>query len=196
MKLLSFALSAAVVALSSSPALASMDLAKAKNCTACHAVDKKLVGPAYKEVAKKYAADKGAEAKLAKKIREGGTGVWGQISVDEELGMVYLPVEMPTGDYYGGHRPGNGLFGESIVALDGDSGQIKWFFQMTPNDPYDFDEIAENPLVDIEINGKIQDEKRVKDDEEQTREVLSESLTRLGLCTRQHLEFQFRVHDI
>ena len=48
----------------------------------------------------------------------GNTGVWGQISVDEELGMVYLPVELPTGDYYGGHRPGNGLYGESVVALD------------------------------------------------------------------------------
>src|SRR5436190_4285920 len=43
----------------------------------------------------------------------GNTGVWGQISADEELGLVYLPVELPTGDYYGGHRPGNGLFGES-----------------------------------------------------------------------------------
>ena len=43
----------------------------------------------------------------------GNTGVWGQISVDEQLGLVYLPVELPTGDYYGGHRPGNGLFGES-----------------------------------------------------------------------------------
>jgi quinoprotein glucose dehydrogenase len=48
----------------------------------------------------------------------GNAGVWGQISVDEELGMVYLPVELPTGDYYGGHRSGNGLFGESLVALD------------------------------------------------------------------------------
>ncbi|PYS12832.1 MAG: hypothetical protein DMG15_13005 [Acidobacteria bacterium] len=46
----------------------------------------------------------------------GNTGVWGQISVDEELGMVFLPVELPTGDYYGGHRPGNGLFGETVVA--------------------------------------------------------------------------------
>src|SRR5262249_26927130 len=45
----------------------------------------------------------------------GNTGVWGQISVDEELETVYLPVELPTGDYYGGHRPGNGLFGESLV---------------------------------------------------------------------------------
>ena len=53
----------------------------------------------------------------------GNTGVWGQISVDEELGLVYLPVEMPTGDYYGGHRPGNGLFGESLVAVDLQTGE-------------------------------------------------------------------------
>jgi quinoprotein glucose dehydrogenase len=48
----------------------------------------------------------------------GNTGVWGQISADEELGLVYLPVELPTGDFYGGDRPGAGLFGESIVAVD------------------------------------------------------------------------------
>jgi len=60
----------------------------------------------------------------------GNTGVWGQISVDEELGMAYLPVELPTGDYYGGHRPGNGLFGESIVAVDLKTGQRKWHYQL------------------------------------------------------------------
>ena len=54
-------------------------LIKAKNCTACHSVDKKLIGPAYKDVAAKYAGDKGAVEKLAKKIREGGVGTWGQI---------------------------------------------------------------------------------------------------------------------
>src|SRR5262245_54857041 len=48
----------------------------------------------------------------------GNAGVWGQMTIDEELGMVYLPVELPTGDYYGGNRPGPGLFGESLVALD------------------------------------------------------------------------------
>jgi len=63
----------------SASAFANADLAKAKNCLACHAVDKKLVGPAYKEVAAKYASDKDAAAKLAKKIREGGVGVWGQV---------------------------------------------------------------------------------------------------------------------
>ena len=70
---------AAVLALSSGAALASPELAKAKNCMACHAMDKKLVGPSYKDVAAKYAADKDAATKLAKKIREGGTGVWGQV---------------------------------------------------------------------------------------------------------------------
>lgn len=55
------------------------DLAKAKNCLACHAVDKKLVGPAYKDVAAKYKGDKTAEAKLVDKIQKGGSGVWGQI---------------------------------------------------------------------------------------------------------------------
>lgn len=72
-------LAAAALACAATGAYANMDLAKQKNCTACHAVDKKLVGPAYKDVAAKYASDKDAVAKLAKKVREGGTGVWGQI---------------------------------------------------------------------------------------------------------------------
>jgi cytochrome c len=63
----------------SGAAFASADLAKAKNCMACHAMDKKLVGPSYKDVAAKYGTDKDAVAKLSKKIREGGTGVWGQV---------------------------------------------------------------------------------------------------------------------
>ena len=61
------------------PAFASPELAKQKNCLACHATDKKLVGPAYKDIAAKYKADKNAQGALAKKIREGGVGVWGQI---------------------------------------------------------------------------------------------------------------------
>ena len=48
----------------------------------------------------------------------GNTGVWTQITVDEDLGLVYLPVETPTSDFYGGHRPGNNLFGESLVCVD------------------------------------------------------------------------------
>lgn len=65
--------------LSAAPAFASEDLAKAKNCLACHTVDKKLVGPAYKEVAAKYAGNKDAAATLATKVQKGGVGVWGQI---------------------------------------------------------------------------------------------------------------------
>ena len=61
------------------PAFASAELAKQKNCLACHAADKKLVGPAYKDIAAKYKADKNAQATLVKKVREGGVGVWGQI---------------------------------------------------------------------------------------------------------------------
>jgi cytochrome c len=61
------------------PALADQALATSKNCMACHAVDKKLVGPAFKDIAKKYAGDKSAEAKLADKIVKGGSGAWGPI---------------------------------------------------------------------------------------------------------------------
>jgi cytochrome c len=60
-------------------AFASEQLAKEKNCLACHAVDNKLVGPGYKEVAAKYKGDKSAEDKLAQKVMKGGSGVWGQI---------------------------------------------------------------------------------------------------------------------
>jgi cytochrome c len=67
------------LSLLSGAAMANADLAKAKNCLACHATDKKVVGPSYKEVAAKYASDKQAADKLAKKIREGGVGAWGQI---------------------------------------------------------------------------------------------------------------------
>ncbi|MBC3936148.1 c-type cytochrome [Undibacterium rugosum] len=63
----------------SGSAMANADLAKAKNCMACHNVDAKVVGPAYKEVAKKYAGDKTAEAKLVQKVLKGGSGTWGAI---------------------------------------------------------------------------------------------------------------------
>jgi cytochrome c len=66
-------------ALAATPALANEELAKKSACTACHAVDKKLVGPAYREVAAKYKGDKGAEAKLIEKVKKGGSGVWGQV---------------------------------------------------------------------------------------------------------------------
>ena len=69
----------ASAALIAGPALANADLAQKKNCLACHATDKKLVGPSYKDVAAKYAKDKDAVAKLAEKIQKGGSGVWGPV---------------------------------------------------------------------------------------------------------------------
>ena len=85
----------------------------------------------------------------------GNTGVWGQISVDEELGLVYLPVEMPTGDLYGGHRPGNGLFGESLVAVDLRTGQRKWHYQFIHHGMWDWDLPAAPILADLNVNGRV-----------------------------------------
>ncbi len=67
------------LAVAALPALANEELAKKSGCLACHAVDKRVVGPSYKEVAAKYKTDKDAAAKLFKKVKEGGTGVWGQV---------------------------------------------------------------------------------------------------------------------
>ena len=77
MKRILFAMAVALTA--SAPAFADQALATAKNCMACHAVDKKLVGPSYKDVAAKYAGDKAAVDKLAAKIVKGGSGVWGPV---------------------------------------------------------------------------------------------------------------------
>jgi cytochrome c len=69
----------ALASAASMPALANADLAQKKNCMACHALDKKLIGPGYKEVAAKYAGQKDAADKLAQKIVKGGVGAWGQV---------------------------------------------------------------------------------------------------------------------
>jgi quinoprotein glucose dehydrogenase len=84
----------------------------------------------------------------------GNTGVWGQIAADEELGIVYVGVEMPTGDEVGIYRPGNGLFGESIVALDLKTGQRKWHFQMVHHGLWDRDVPCSAILCDVPVNGK------------------------------------------
>jgi quinoprotein glucose dehydrogenase len=84
----------------------------------------------------------------------GNTGVWAQISVDEELGLVYLPVEMPTGDYYGGHRPGNGLFGESLVAVDLQTGKRRWHYQLVHHGIWDHDIPCAAILTNITVNGR------------------------------------------
>ncbi len=84
----------------------------------------------------------------------GNTGVWGQVSVDEQLGLVYLPVELPTGDYYGGHRPGNGLFGESLVAVDLQTGKRKWHYQLVHHGIWDMDIPCAPILADIVVDGR------------------------------------------
>jgi quinoprotein glucose dehydrogenase len=84
----------------------------------------------------------------------GNAGVWAQMTIDPDLNMVYLPVELPTGDYYGGNRPGSGLFGESIVALDLKTGVRKWHFQTVHHGLWDMDIPCAPILADIVVDGK------------------------------------------
>jgi quinoprotein glucose dehydrogenase len=84
----------------------------------------------------------------------GNTGVWTQITVDEELGLVYLPVESPTSDFYGGSRPGNNLYGESLVCVDLKTGQRKWYFQIVHHPIWDYDLSSAPILADIVVDGK------------------------------------------
>ena len=84
----------------------------------------------------------------------GNTGVWGQISVDLELGVVYLPTEMPTNDYYGGHRHGDNLFSDSIVAVDLETGDRLWHYQAIQHDVWDWDFPCAPVLLDVEIEGR------------------------------------------
>jgi quinoprotein glucose dehydrogenase len=85
----------------------------------------------------------------------GNAGVWAQMSVDEELGTVFLPVEMPTGDYYGGHRPGAGLFGESLVAVDLKTGKRKWHYQFIQHGIWDWDLPCAPIIADLMIDGRM-----------------------------------------
>src|SRR6185503_6075286 len=84
----------------------------------------------------------------------GNTGVWTQMTVDEELGLVYLPVETPTSDFYGGHRPGNNLFAESLVCVDLKTGKRKWHFQVVHHPIWDYDLSSAPILADINVGGK------------------------------------------
>src|SRR6266480_799471 len=85
----------------------------------------------------------------------GNTGVWTQMTADEEAGLVYLPVEDPTSDFYGGHRPGNNLYGDSIVCVDLKTGQRKWHFQIVHHPIWDYDLSSAPILLDINVNGKL-----------------------------------------
>ncbi|MGV3592796.1 MAG: PQQ-binding-like beta-propeller repeat protein [Gammaproteobacteria bacterium] len=86
--------------------------------------------------------------------QNGNTGVWAQMSADEELGLVYLPVEMPSADYNGFNRPGDGLFGESLVAVDVNTGEYRWHYQMVHHGLWDFDLPAAPILFDMQKDGE------------------------------------------
>ncbi len=84
----------------------------------------------------------------------GNTGSWAQMSADEQLGLVYVPVEAPTGDWYGGHRHGDNLYSSSLVALDVKTGKRVWHFQTTHHDIWDWDMPAAPILGDVTVDGK------------------------------------------
>jgi quinoprotein glucose dehydrogenase len=88
-------------------------------------------------------------------VENGNTGVWAHITVDEELGLVYIPVETPTSDYYGGHRPGANLFAESLVAVDLKTGVRKWHFQFVHHPIWNWDMTSAPILSDINVNGRL-----------------------------------------
>ena len=84
---IAFAAVSTLALLAAGTATANEELAKKSACTACHAIDKKLVGPAYKEVAAKYKGQKDAEAKLIEKVKKGGQGVWGPVPMPPNAGV-------------------------------------------------------------------------------------------------------------
>lgn len=87
----------------------------------------------------------------------GSTNVWGPITVDEERGLVYLPVSAPNSDFYGGHRKGDNLFAESIVCLDANTGERVWHFQTVHHGLWDYDLSAPPNLVTIHVDGRTID---------------------------------------
>jgi quinoprotein glucose dehydrogenase len=84
----------------------------------------------------------------------GNAGSWANLTADASLGLVYVPIELPTGDYYGGNRPGNGLFGESLVALDVKTGKRKWHYQLVHHGVWDMDIPSAPILADLNVNGR------------------------------------------
>ena len=85
----------------------------------------------------------------------GNTGVWAQMSADAELGLVYVPTEMPTGDYYGGNRPGDSLFADTLLALDVKTGRRKWHYQTVHHDVWDWDLPCAPILFDMRVGGRV-----------------------------------------
>jgi quinoprotein glucose dehydrogenase len=84
----------------------------------------------------------------------GNTAVWAPMSADEELGYVYLPIEAPTADYYGGHRLGDNLFSSSLVCLDARTGEMIWYYQLVHHDIFDYDTGSAPLLLDVVVDGQ------------------------------------------
>lgn len=84
----------------------------------------------------------------------GNTGAWGPLAADDELGLVYIPTEMPSGDLYGGQRPGNNLFADSVVAIDAKTGRKVWHYQLVHHDMWDWDIPTGPVLLDVMHDGK------------------------------------------
>jgi len=84
----------------------------------------------------------------------GNTGAWAPLSADEELGYVYIPVEMPTGDFYGGTRTGDNLYSDSLVCLEARTGKMIWYHQLVHHDIWDWDIATAPLLIDITVDGR------------------------------------------
>ena len=101
------------------------------------------------------ADDFGADTWLNESWRySGNVNVWPPMSADEETGYLFLPTGTPTSDYYGGHRPGDNLFAESLVAVDIETGQRMWHFQAVHHGVWDYDFPAAPNLIDITVDGR------------------------------------------
>ena len=87
-------------------------------------------------------------------VDRSGANPWGILTVDTEHGMVFVPVGTPTTDFYGGDRKGSNLYGSSLLALDAATGKLKWYFQTTHHDNWDYDLTAPPALIDVVRNGK------------------------------------------
>jgi quinoprotein glucose dehydrogenase len=86
--------------------------------------------------------------------RSGNANIWAPISTDEELGLVYLPGSCPTNNFFGGDRPGDNLFGNALIALDAETGERRWHFQIVHHDIWDYDLPCAPILLDVEVEGR------------------------------------------
>lgn len=84
----------------------------------------------------------------------GNVGAWPPFSADEELGLVYVPVEAPTSDLYGGHRLGDNLYSSSLVALETRTGRLAWHYQIIHHDIWDYDMPSAPILLDVDVEGR------------------------------------------